>query len=261
MLFTQLIKANLETKTLGREIEYYNRLESTNTEATELLDGGAEEGTVVITDNQISGRGRWGRTWYSGPGKGLAFSVILKPEIEVSLAGLFPVTAGVAVVDALTRFQLEPGLKWPNDILIKDRKCGGILVESKFRGNIMASAIVGIGINVNEELTEFPDELQSVATSVAIEKGAPVQRELLLAWTLNAFESWYTRLKTGIQESIISAWQKRCAHLGKQVTFQYQDETTSGIFLGVAPNGSAIIERESGTLHLSSEEIFLMKQE
>jgi len=150
MLFTQLIQANLTTQILGRTIEHYAVTDSTNSDALELASEGAQEGTVVTTDNQTAGRGRHGRSWFCGVGKGLAFSVILRPETDGKSAGLLPLLAGVAVAEVLEQFNLQAALKWPNDILLNKKKCGGILTEGKFQGNLLSSTVIGIGINVNE---------------------------------------------------------------------------------------------------------------
>ncbi|MFQ6616971.1 MAG: biotin--[acetyl-CoA-carboxylase] ligase, partial [Fidelibacterota bacterium] len=230
MIFTQLIKANLETRILGRDIEYFVRVESTNREAMELLGEGAREGTVVVTDTQTAGRGRHNRVWFSGPGKGLTFSVILKPGLSGPATGVISLMGAVAAAETIERLDLTPRVKWPNDLLLMDRKCGGILVEARFQGNVMSSAIMGIGINVNETDDDFPEDLRPGTISLLIAKESPVQRELVLAWILNSLERWYDRLKSGDSGSIISAWKKRCDHLGKEVRFSRKGETRTGIF-------------------------------
>ena len=230
---------------------------STSTKALELLEMGVKEGTVVITDNQTAGRGRQGQSWFSGAGKGLAFSIILTPNITFSSAGLFALMAGIAVSDVIEKFQLIPQLKWPNDIMISGKKCGGILVETRLQGNKMTSAIVGIGLNVNESTKDFPEAIRSITTSLSLEKGSPVQRERVLARTLNAIEYWYFLLKSGKNELILSSWEHRCAHLGKTVNFFWKNKITSGIFDGITGDGKAEIRllEDSGSITLSSEEI------
>lgn len=262
MLFTQLVTANLQTQILGQEIEYYTKVESTNSQALELLEEGANEGTVVITDNQTAGRGRHGQSWFSGPARGLAFSVILRPNMPGRLSGLLSLAAGLSVTDAIDRFQLTSQLKWPNDVLLSGKKCGGILVETKLQGNVMASAIVGIGINVNENRDEFPESIRQTSTSIVIEKQSPAQRELALAWTLNSLEKRYHEIKSSNASSMISAWEKRCAHMGKKVSFTWKGQTATGIFDGVADDGEAIIRNldDSGRMTLSSQEIAIVRE-
>jgi BirA family biotin operon repressor/biotin-[acetyl-CoA-carboxylase] ligase len=261
MLFTQLIQANLTTQILGRTIEHYAVTDSTNSDALELASEGAPEGTVVTTDNQTAGRGRHGRSWFCGVGKGLAFSVILRPETDGKSAGLLPLLAGVAVAEVLEQFNLQAALKWPNDILLNKKKCGGILTEGKFQGNLLSSTVIGIGINVNESADELPEDLRQTATSLAEESGTTVQRELMLARILNSLEPWYRRLQSGATAEIISAWEGYCAHLQKSVSFFRENQEMTGIFSGVAEGGEAIIENGDDRLLLSSEEISMLREE
>ncbi|MFQ6675391.1 MAG: biotin--[acetyl-CoA-carboxylase] ligase [Fidelibacterota bacterium] len=259
MIFTQLIKANLETRVLGQEIAYFVRVASTNTEAMELLEEGVPEGTVVVTDNQTAGRGRHHQSWFSGPGKGLAFSVILKPELTGRVAGVISLMGAVAASEAIERFHLSPTVKWPNDILLSGRKCGGILVDTRFQGNTMGWAIMGIGVNVNETAHDFPEEFREGSISILMAKESPAQRELALAWILNSLEQWYDRLKSEEFGAIISAWKRRCNHLGEKVLFTRKGKTQAGIFTDVTERGEAVIRHDSGEVTLSSEEIYLIR--
>ena len=256
MLFPQLIKANLQTKSFGREIEYYQRLESTNVEAFELIDEGKiADGTMVITDHQYKGKGRQGRSWFASPGKAVTFSVILRPEISTQQNGLLSLAAGVAVAEAVAKFGLTPALKWPNDIRISGKKCGGALVETKVKGDSVEYAVVGIGLNVNESLNELPEELRNTATTLSAEKGSPLQRELVVAWILNALERWIDEVKSGKSVSLRSKWLEKCDHLNKTITFTNNGETRSGTFSGVSENGAALIETSDGEISHTSEEI------
>lgn len=258
MLFPQLIKANLKTRTLGRSIEYYQRLESTNLEAFELIDEVAPaDGTVVITDLQIQGKGRRGRSWFASPGKAVTFSVILQPEISAEQSGLLSLAAGTSVAEAVTQFGLSPTVKWPNDIRIDGKKCGGILVETRLRKTKVEWAVVGIGINVNEQTEELPEELRPTATTLSAEKGAPLQRELVVAWTLNALEPLIDALKNENGSAVRSSWLERCGHLDQAVTFIHNGQEKSGTFSGITENGAAVIEAEEGEISLTREEIGL----
>lgn len=245
MIFTQLIQANLQTEKLGKDIEYYTLLQSTNAEAMSLIETGeGEEGTVVVTDRQTAGKGRLGREWFSAPGKGVTFSVILEPGTKASESGLISLAAGLAAAEALERFDLHPKLKWPNDILLSGKKCGGVLVESKIQIETMTHAVVGIGINVNETAADFPDDLSPHVTSVTIEKGSPVQRELVLAWTLNSLERWYGQLREGETEPIIDGWLERCSHVGSIITFRERGKKSQERLRG-SRRGAALSSRLS----------------
>ena len=256
MLFSQLIIANLQTKFLGREIEYYQRLGSTNVEAFELIDkGGIADGTMVITDHQFEGKGRQGRSWFASPGKSVVFSTILRLEIPTQQSGLLSLAAGVAMAEAVEKFGLVPTLKWPNDIRIGGKKCGGVLMETKVKRASVEYAVVGIGLNVNESLNELPEEIRNSATTLFAEKGSPLQRELAVAWILNALEQWFHALKNGEIVSLRSAWLERCDHLNKTITFTNNGEKRSGTFSGVGENGDALVKTSEGEIALTGEEI------
>ena len=163
MIFTNLITTNLRTKTFGKEIAYYQRLESTNLESWELIDEkSASHGMIVITDNQTNGKGRRENTWFMSPSKGLAMSIVLIKPMKIEDAELIPLVAGVAMVKALQNRGMNPKLKWPNDIFIEDKKCGGILCESRVSNNLINSMVVGIGLNVNETDNDFPKEIRQI---------------------------------------------------------------------------------------------------
>ena len=155
-MFTNLIQTNLTTTVLGKNIEHYTWTESTNDNAWELIEEGAVEGTVVITDKQTAGKGRAGRDWVTTPGKSLTASLILNPSVNSRLSGWFPLLTGVAVVDALFELGLESKLKWPNDIMVSNRKLGGILCESRIQGKILEWVVIGIGIGAASGIPASP---------------------------------------------------------------------------------------------------------
>ena len=258
MLFPQLIKANLKTAYIGHDIQYYQRLPSTNLEAFELIEtNDASDGTVIITDQQFQGKGRKNRSWYASPGKAVTFSVILKPNISVNLRGLLALGTGVATSQAIKKFGCLPTLKWPNDILLSKKKCGGILLDTRVREEMIKWAIIGVGINVNEQKKELPEELQSIATTLASEKGSPIQRELLIAWILNALESLINTLKKGEINRVKEAWLTQCDHLDEPVIFELNGKKSSGLFLGINDNGAALIKTKEKKIGVSDEEISL----
>ena len=133
MLFTNLVQTNLKTRILGQQIEYYTRLESTNSEAWEIIDEGAKPGSLVVTDNQFSGKGRANRKWTAAPDKSLTFSLLLFPDLDPNLSGWFPIISGLSVQKALLNFDTDVRLKWPNDLILDAKKVGGILCESKVK--------------------------------------------------------------------------------------------------------------------------------
>ena len=241
MIFTNLIKTNLRTKQFGRDIEYYQRLGSTNDEAWELIQNGeASHGMIVITDYQTQGKGRGGNSWFMSPSKGLALSLILLEPMSLEIAGLIPLVAGVAMAKTLKNQGGSPTLKWPNDILFRGKKTGGILCESKISGQSVQSMVVGIGLNVNETEIDFPDELKETATSLSMESGHTHQRELVAAIFTTFFEQYWERLQESPEE-IINDWTSLCGHLGKSVSFNFKGKNLSGIFKKIDQNGHACI--------------------
>ena len=187
MIFTNLIQTNLQTSFIGRNIEYFSFTDSTNDDAFDLiLNEDPKDGTLIITDHQRKGRGRREKKWVSSPGNNLTFSLILNKKVQCSNE-LFSIMSGIAVIKGINKFTgIECAMKWPNDIILNNKKIGGILIETKRNNPYL---VIGIGLNVNEQ--EIPDDLINIATSLRIEKKSSIQREPLLAFILNEFENLY----------------------------------------------------------------------
>ena len=238
MIFTNLIQTNLRTETLGKKIEYYQSLNSTNDEALELIESGqAENGMLIITDNQIKGKGRNGNSWYMAPSKGLTMSLILLKPFSVNHTRLIPLATAVAISKALTNRGANPKVKWPNDILLDNKKCGGILCESRLLNNLTKYIVVGIGLNVNETKEDFPKNLANKATSLSIETQHFNQRELVCAIILSYLEQLLRELN-----SVIDLWLEFCGHLNKTISFKEEENLKTGIFKGINALGQAKIE-------------------
>lgn len=238
MIFTNLIQTNLRTKIFGKDIEYYQRLESTNIESWELIEeGNASHGMIVITDDQYKGKGRNNNSWFMSPSKGLAMSIILTEPLSIDEAELIPIAAGVAAAKTLENRGAVPHLKWPNDILIGDKKCGGILCESKVAHNMVKNMVVGIGLNINENENDFPSDIVESATSLSMETGYSTQRELVCAIITTFFEQQINDLG-----SSIGLWEHYCSHLNDKVAFSYNKSNHNGIFKGINDKGHALID-------------------
>ena len=237
MFNLNLCKKNLSTDVFGKLIKYYPKLDSTNTKACELITKNVKNGTVVITENQTKGRGRQANKWDSTQGKSLTFSIILYPNVIPKQINLYSLVAGLAITDCLIDFNIHAQLKWPNDVLIKGEKCGGILCESKISGGVIKSMVIGIGLNVNEDIADLPPELRNKVTSLQIERRKQYQLEILLANILNHLEN---RINSNDETQLLD-WEKRCAHLNKKVTFHSGNESITGVFKGLTSSGQAII--------------------
>lgn len=192
----------------GRTVIHEPQAESTNTLAKHLPESDVTHGMVVIADHQTAGRGQYQRSWLSAPAQNLTFSVVLTPGRSVGVA-LLKQVAALAVLDALIRHGLrDVRIKWPNDVLVANRKIAGILVESVFKGASLSRVVVGIGLNVHQ--TEFPEDVRYLATSVALSVDDVPSREDVLASVMTAFATRYSQwerkdpaLKTDIQRHVI----------------------------------------------------------
>ena len=253
MMFNfKLYKEKLLTDFWGQVIQYYPKLDSTNTKAWELISEKAENGAIVITNNQTKGRGRQSNKWDSTPNKSLTFSIILYPNTLPIQINFHSLIAGLAITDCLIENNIQAQLKWPNDILIKGKKVGGILCESKISGGVIKAMVIGIGLNVNEDITELPETLQKKATSLMIESGKQYQLEVLLANILNHFEH---RIRSKETNSQLLDWKKRCAHLNQKVTFRFGNEAVNGIFHGLSSTGQAIMTINNNEIKFDSGKI------
>lgn len=249
-LSAHAIKEGLRTRWLGqRVIRCLDVVESTNTEADRMARQGAPEGTLVIADFQSKGEGRLGRSWFSPPGSGLYFSVILRPSCPPAWLSRLTLTAGVAVASAIEQTGVRPQLKWPNDVLIADRKAGGILTKAVFDKERTDFAILGIGINVNTEPDEFPISVRNLATSLRISLGKPVSRIHLLQTLLHQLEQWYDLFCTGPSETILETWCEFETTLGRVVEVFLQERRLVGVAEALEPDGTLLVRDKTGHLH------------
>ena len=247
MIFSNLVDANLNTDFIGRNLEYYSRLASTNDEAWELIAENVPNGSLIITDNQFKGRGRFGNKWISAPSMGLTFSLIL---YDLKNLHKLPLIIGVSVCEALKEFNFKLKLKWPNDIILNDKKIGGILCELKKINNVK-TIVVGIGMNINEKADDFPDNLRKKAISLSMVSNITYQRERVLAKILNHFEKNLDLLKEKNLE-LFKKWESFCSHINKEVTFHKNNINVVGRFLKISDEGSAIIEVNNKEIVFSS---------
>lgn len=253
------IKAKI-TGDIGREIFFYEKVGSTNTIAFDLAEK-AKEGTVVIADSQEKGRGRLGRTWISPPGVNIHMSIILRPEIEPKDMTLITIMASVACATALRRATgLDISIKWPNDLMASDKKLGGILTELKTDQKRILFTIIGIGININIELDQFPDDVRKIASSIKNETGKPYSRENIVTEILNEMNKWYIILNTMEKETLLSAWQNLTSTLGRDVMVIVGQETYTGLAEAIDDEGMLILRLPSGELkRVSSGDLTVLR--
>jgi BirA family transcriptional regulator, biotin operon repressor / biotin---[acetyl-CoA-carboxylase] ligase len=240
---------------IGAVIQSFETSTSTNDLAKTLAEKGAEEGTIIMAEEQTKGRGTKGRSWDSPRGKGIYASVILRPkQKDISL---LPLMAGVACVDAIRGATgLEVNLKWPNDIVWRKKKIGGILSESGFLGGDVTYVILGLGLNVSQKRDDFPAELRRSATSLRLALGVEVDRAELERILWAALDRWYGLFRQGKAEKIIRAFEAYfIIPIGKVVKVEKEGTALSGAFLGIDPQGRLRLQKNRQEMLLSPAEI------
>ena len=239
---SQTLREGLTTRFVGRQLEYRAVLGSTQDLARELARASAPQGTVVLAGRQTAGRGRLGRSFIS-PRGGLYFTVILRPALE-HLRSL-PIVAALAVARGLEQVAgLRTALKWPNDVLVGGRKICGILVESEVTGPTVNHVLLGIGVNVNADMSAYP-EIAAIATSAAAEAGHSVSREALAAGILSELEELYLAAQVG--RRVRDEWRARLQTLGRRVRVTCGETVEEGLAEDVDGDGSLILRRPDGS--------------
>jgi BirA family transcriptional regulator, biotin operon repressor / biotin---[acetyl-CoA-carboxylase] ligase len=234
LLLPEMLAA-LVRGTIFSHIHHYYKVGSTNTEAMESAAAGAPEGSVFLAEEQTAGRGRGAHTWHSARSLGIHCSVVLRPPLPPSEVLILSLAVGLAVQDAVRQIdsKVEPDLKWPNDLLINGKKFCGILTEMSAEPTRVRYVVVGIGINVNQ--TQFPDDLQSTATSLRLATGTEWSRFELCAALLKSLNREYRDLvqKAGARDSILRRFQEHSSSvLGRAVSVEENggfEGTTAGL--------------------------------
>lgn len=244
------VRFGLKTSFLGRNIHYEESVDSTQRIAHMLAHNEAEEGTVVIANEQISGKGRMGRVWHSPKSTGIWMSIILRPKIPLPKAPQLTLIAAVAVAQAIEETaSVLPQIKWPNDILLSGKKVTGILTELQAEADRVNSVIIGIGMNVNQQLGDFPDEIKKIATSLSIETGETQQRATIIqAIFMNLERLYLLYLDKGFYP-IKVLWESYATSIGKVITARTMNNTITGTALGISEDGVLLIESEDGQIH------------
>jgi len=232
MFLVPLFASNLSTNKIGHRIEYLKSVDSTNTEIYRMFQNHSIQfGDLVFAEQQISGRGRRNNIWYSKPGESITCSIILKNNASDLLQKL-PLLTGISIIKGIKQLtDIECELKWPNDIVYNSKKIGGVLIENK--GDCL---IIGVGLNVNEN--ELEESIQKTTLSLKLIINRSVQRELLLAFILNHFES----LMNQSLKSIIKEWESSCAHMETSINFHQSGKLISAKFLGLNQHGEATMK-------------------
>lgn len=240
------IKARLKTARIGSEILVFEETASTNDVVEHLAKSGAREGLVVFAESQTRGRGRRGRLWSSPRGKGLWFSVLLRPTLPPSAASRITVAASVAVARAIRQnCGVDARIKWPNDVMVNGKKLAGILTELRAEADEILLAILGIGIDVNCQREDFPGDVANIATSLELETGNAQDRVALAVQVLTALDECYHAALTNF-ETVADEWAKICTTLGRQITVTMGQRRIEGFAQALDGDGALLLRRDSG---------------
>ncbi|MBO8169759.1 MAG: biotin--[acetyl-CoA-carboxylase] ligase [Thermoanaerobacteraceae bacterium] len=244
-LYEQEIKPLLHAEVIGRRIYHYEAISSTNDRLKELGDQGAAEGTVVVCEQQLSGKGRLGRSWFSPKGAGIWCSVLLRPEVQPQYASKLTLLGAVAVTEGIKDVcGRAPGIKWPNDLLFSGKKVCGLLTEMRAELDSIDYVVIGFGINVKP--VAFPAEFKDRAISLEEALGEKVDRVSLLARILEALERNYILFKESGFKPIRQKWQQYNVTLGNKVVITAHQERISGKAVAISERGGLVIETDGG---------------
>ena len=243
------ISKDLNTNYIGKELYIYREVQSTNTVAKFLSMHDVSNGTVVISEKQTNAKGRSGKAWESPLG-GVWLSIILKPNVDQSKFPLITLATGVAVAKALEKVGVEnPEIKWPNDIIINEKKVCGILTEAVAKFNTVENVIIGVGIDANLDISQFPQELQAGTTTLKEELKREGDENTLIRIFLEEFEKISELFNSEGYEDILKEWRKRSYSVGKIVEVREPFNTYyDGYVVGISKEGALVVEKIDGTL-------------
>ena len=241
------IRRHLNTRWMGRDLRCFDLVDSTNTLARELAKTGATHGTVVVAEAQRRGRGRLGRLWVSPAYKNIHLSVLLRPDLPVADMSHICLMAGVATCEALSAW-FPTKIKWPNDVLIDGRKVAGILTEMDGSRNV-TWVILGIGVNVNADLGDFPVELHDKVSSLQLATKAPVDRSHVTGRLLTCLERWYERLHGEGFSPIAAAWREYSDVIGQTIRVEEASGMVTGTVVDLDSDGALRLRLASGAEH------------
>lgn len=242
------IKNGLTTEYIGREIYTFHEVESTNSVAKFLVKFGVPEGSIVISEIQTKGKGIRGKKWES-PAGGIWLSIILKPMIEPSKAPLITLATGVTVAKTLRRINIDARIKWPNDILINNKKVCGILTETNAKFNSVDYVIVGVGIDSKLDINILADDLREGTTSLENETQAEIKEAGIISNFLNEFEEIYNLFKEKKFDKILYDWRRLSQTVGSYVEIkQPLGKVLCGTAVGINNQGALILELDNGEL-------------
>ena len=240
------IADQIHTKWAGKTVHFARETDSTNLWIKRLAKEGAPEGTLALAEFQSAGRGRLGRSWEVPEGTSVMMSILLRPKFEPQYAPMLTLVMGMAVAKAVKKLGFDVSIKWPNDVVVSHKKICGILTEMGVRDGKIDYAVIGVGINVN--IREFPEEMADKATSLYLESGREFDRSQIPGLVMEAFEEYYEKFAatcdlSGLKEeyeSILANYNQPVRVLAK--------EPYEGVARGITDGGELLVEKTDGTI-------------
>ena len=240
------IADQIHTKWAGKTVHFARETDSTNLWIKRLAKEGASEGTLALAEFQSAGRGRLGRSWEVPEGTSVMMSILLRPKFEPQYAPTLTLVMGMAVAKAVKNLGFDVSIKWPNDVVVSHKKICGILTEMGVRDGKIDYAVIGVGINVN--IREFPEEMEDKATSLYLESGKEFDRSQIPGLVMEAFEEYYEKFAatcdlSGLKEeyeSILANYNQPVRVLAK--------EPYEGVARGITDGGELLVEKTDGTI-------------
>jgi len=244
-LNTEKINALLEDSIFSKNILIHQSLPSTNNKAKELYKQGAQDGTIVLAEEQSAGRGRMDREWISPPGKNILISLLLKPSIPVERFFTLSLALAVSVSNAIKRMTgLSAMIKWPNDIYLNNKKLGGILTEFKVKGLTTEYVILGLGLNVNW----CPEKELLFPSTCLMTKGKELSRNELIAFILLKYNELYKKILSGNIEEFHQKCNELSLVTGSNVSINAQGEIVQGRAVGIDIDGALLVRKQNGEI-------------
>jgi BirA family biotin operon repressor/biotin-[acetyl-CoA-carboxylase] ligase len=259
MLLPWEITAGLKTNIFGKQVYYFDSIDSTQKQAMKMASKEASNGTIIIAEKQTSGKGRLGRKWISPKG-GIWFSIILRPKFDISIITLFPIASSLALSNAIEKtLNIKAEVKWPNDITIKGKKVAGMLVDASLESNKIENLVLGVGINFDVDIKQIEKILKDTPNFYGVaslsEQNKTVKPISLVQSFLMELEQIYYLLNIGDTKKIIRDWTKKSSTIGQNIELHTENGKIKGKAIRIDDDGALVISEDSKNRRITSGDI------